>query len=261
MDVTAISLKGHRNDNEDRHNVILGRNGVNFLSIYDGHGGRFVSSYLHDVLYKYFVNNSVSYPINRKYIRDVFKHVQSDLKNKYPAQAQHTGSTSCVVIEYKKSNVPYLCVINTGDSRCVLCRNNFGIPLTKDHKPAWPEERRRLEELGGVIKFDGDDYRIKDLSVSRAFGDLDAQPFLTQEPDIFKYRLDQSDKFVILACDGLWDVVDNQEAINFVIDIAYDKCGEKRINKHINISKKLADYAIQKGSMDNVSVVIAFLEK
>src|SRR5436305_1930508 len=73
----------------------------------------------------------------------------------------------------------YINVINTGDSRCIICRDNLGIPLSKDHKPNWPEERYRIQQLGGKIYYDGDDYRIKDLSVSRAFGDIDAEPYVT----------------------------------------------------------------------------------
>ena len=50
----------------------------------------------------------------------------------------------------------------------MLCRDNFAIPLTKDHKPDFPEEKARIQALGGEIKFDGADYRIRDLSVSKA---------------------------------------------------------------------------------------------
>ncbi len=101
---------------------------------------------------------------------------------------------------------------------------------------------------GKITKEVGDDWRIKSLSVSRSFGDLDTQPYVTHIPEIYKLRLNKKDKFLILACDGLWDVMSNQEVVNFIL-----KCIDKKCK---NISKELANYAINKGSMDNVSIVI-----
>ena len=106
-------------------------------------------------------------------------------------------------------------MLNVGDSRAVLCNyKNFAVPLTVDHKPNLLKERKRIEKLGGKIKFDGSDWRIKDLSLSRAFGDLDTFPYVTHKPDISKYSLNKKDKFIIFACDGLWDVMSNSQAEN-----------------------------------------------
>merc|ERR1712078_476555 len=133
------------------------------------------------------------------------------------------------------NNNNYINIMNTGDCRAVLCRNNVAIPLTKDHKPHWPDERRRINQLGGEIYFDGHDYRITDLSVSRAFGDKSSSKYVTHRPDLYKYKLNKNDKFLILACDGLWDVLTNHDAINFVLDNCYDISMSNRINQNINI--------------------------
>ena len=113
-------------------------------------------------------------------------------------------------------------------------------------------EKNRIEKLGGKIKFDGADWRIKDLSLSRAFGDLDTYPYVTHKPEIFRVRLNKKDKFIIFACDGLWDVVSNSGAVRFVNKLIKSKYTG-------NISKKLAEYAIKQGSHDNVTVSILFL--
>lgn len=168
------------------------------------------------------------------------------------------GSTALVVIHFRKNNCQYLNIMNTGDCRAVLCRDHLAIALTKDHKPEWPEERRRIEKMGGRIQHDGIDWRIKDLSVSRAFGDLDATPFVTHRPDIYRYKMDKSDKFMILACDGLWDTVSPQEGVNFVLANCYDSSLKKKKKIPDQIARKLAEYAIMKGSGDNVSVIIVF---
>ena len=141
-----------------------------------------------------------------------------------------------------------------------MCRDNLAIPLSKDHKPNWPEEKRRIEKAGGSIYFDGHDYRIKDLSLSRAVGDIDAEPFVSSKPEVFKYKLEKNDKFIVLGCDGLYDCLSNQDIINFILNDFYDE-NMNRINKQINIATKLGEYAIQKGTSDNVTVIIIFFDE
>lgn len=267
MDVHSVSLKGKRPQNEDKHSIILnieGKNNdlstVNFFGVYDGHGGKFVSKFLEKNLPNFFLDKRVKYPLKKTYINTVYTHLQDLLKDKFKEYSNHCGSTCLVVTHFKYNTQNYINVMNSGDSRCVLCRDNTAIPLTKDHKPYWPEERRRIEKLGGKIYFDGADFRIKDLSVSRAFGDLDAQPYLTNMPDIFRYKIEKSDKFIVMACDGLWDVMSNSEVINYILNECYDSGLESRINKDINIARKLAEYALTKGSMDNITILIIFFK-
>lgn len=265
MNIHIISLTGKRPQNEDAHDVIVNMNGkdpnlapVNFYGVYDGHGGKAISKFLKDNISKFFTKKNILYPLKPKYIYDVYQYLDKILKQKFYNKAVHCGSTCMIATHFKKNNVEYVTVMNTGDSRTVLCRGNVAIPLTKDHKPSWPEEKRRIEKLGGQIMSDGTDYRIKDLSVSRAFGDFDAAPFLINTPDIFRYKIEKNDKFMIMACDGLWDVLSNHDAINYVLNECYDETLTKRINKNINIARKLAEYALFKGSMDNLTVIVIF---
>jgi len=262
--VQSISIKGLRGQNEDKHNIILNIEGIkkdianiNFYSIYDGHGGKYVSKYLSETLYKYFLTKKTPYPLTKNYVYEVYNKIQNNLKK--TNNANRTGSTGLVVINFRHNGENYLNILNTGDSRCVLCRDNIAIPLTKDHKPHWPEEKTRIELLNGKITFDGYDWRINDLSVSRAFGDVDSTPFLTHIPDIFRYKLDKNDKFFVLACDGLWDVMSNQDVVNFIINNSYDLKTNTRINKNTNIAKLLAEFALKKGSSDNISIIIVFI--
>ena len=264
MNVHSVSIKGKREQNEDKHKIILnGTNknnnikDVNMFCVFDGHGGKDISKYMYDNIEPYFMGKNVEYPLRKKYIIDVLDKLQTNLR-KYD-KAYRAGTTSLIAINFKYNGSNYINIINSGDSRCVLCRDNFAMPLTKDHKPHWPEERRRIEKLGGKIVFDGYDWRIRDLSVSRAFGDLDSNPYVTHRPDIFRYKLDKNDKFVVLACDGLWDVLSNDDVVNFVLDVCYDDTFTTRINKNINVAKKLSDYALKKGSTDNITIIVVFL--
>lgn len=266
MSIHFVSLKGERKNNEDKHNIILGMDNdkntanVNFYGIYDGHGGKFVSTFLSNNLPQYFTSSKVSYPLDKKYVNDVYDLLENTLREKHAEHATECGSTCLVVCNFKNGDKQYLNIMNTGDSRCVLCRNNIGISLTKDHKPNWIDERSRITKLGGVIKKDGSVYRINDLSVSRAFGDLESSKYVTHRPDLYKYVIKpKSDRFMIIACDGLWDVVSSQDAVNFVLENCYDM-SMNRINNKMNISRKLSEYAISLDSGDNVSCIIVFFD-
>lgn len=273
MFVHTTSLIGKRDSNEDQHVVIKNMDGgdstkhkINYFAVYDGHGGKKVSKYLKDNLAGYFVRKSVKYhpgttPQGKytKYINKVYDIIQKKFTVKSKHISEHCGSTALVVIQYPSKSGSGIYVINLGDCRVVLCNKyNIGQQLTKDHKPNAYEERIRIESLGGVIKFDGD-YRIDGLSVSRVFGDLDARDYITNVPEIFKYSVSKTDKFMILACDGLWDVLSNQDATDFVLAHMTDKLGDQTGSSSKNIAKKLAEYAIERGSFDNVSVIIVFL--
>ena len=263
MNVFVHSLQGRRKQNEDTHVIIMNSNNkntkikdINLFAIFDGHGGKPVSDFLKTALPKYFINKKVQYPLNKDYVINVYNALQNELKTK--PFSKNTGSTALVVSHFKSGESTYLNILNTGDSRCILCRDNFAMPLTKDHKPNWPEEYCRITELGGKIEFDQYDWRIKDLSVSRAFGDLDATPYVTHLPDLFKYKLDKSDKFIIICCDGMVETLSNSDAVNFVLLKCYSKDTKTRINKNINIAEELANYAFKKGSGDNISIIVVF---
>lgn len=265
MNIHSVSLKGLRNQNEDCHEIILNRDNkncniknVDFFSIYDGHGGKLVSSYVKNNLSKLLLNKKVQYPLSKRDVVSIYDSMQTNLKTQ--SFSHHMGSTGLVMVRFKNNGEDFLNIINNGDSRCILCRDNFAMPLTKDHKPSWPEEHHRIVQMGGKPHFDGYDWRIKELSVSRAFGDVDATPYVTHRPDLYRYKLDKSDKFIVMACDGLWDVMTNSEVVNFVLMSCFDSTTKSRKKCNFNIAKKLAEHALTKGSTDNITAIVAFLQ-
>lgn len=120
-----------------------------------------------------------------------------------------------------------LVVANAGDSRAVLCRANGAThALSEDHKPNSAIERGRIESAGGFIREVNGHFRINgNLNLSRAIGDLkykqdeslpvEAQ-IITAEPDIVVVNLREDDEFMVLACDGVWDLMSNEECVAFV---------------------------------------------
>lgn len=265
MSVYAVSKRGKRPQNEDKHNIVLNIKNedktiqpINFYSIYDGHGGKAISTYLSQKFPEFFTKKSVQYPLTGKYISTIYKSIVNDLDTNYTKQATQCGATCLAAIDYMHNNSRYVDILNTGDSRCVFCVDNKAVAKTMDHKPNWPKEKERISKLGGKIVFDGYDWRIGDLSVSRAFGDRDAKPYVTAKPDIFRHKIKKSDRFMILACDGFWDVFDNQDSVNLVLGLCYDLKIGKRINNKLNIAKYLANAALEKGSTDNITIIVVF---
>eukprot|EP00617_Octactis_speculum_P014926 CAMPEP_0185749958 /NCGR_PEP_ID=MMETSP1174-20130828/8656_1 /TAXON_ID=35687 /ORGANISM="Dictyocha speculum, Strain CCMP1381" /LENGTH=479 /DNA_ID=CAMNT_0028426283 /DNA_START=192 /DNA_END=1631 /DNA_ORIENTATION=+ len=128
------------------------------------------------------------------------------------------GCTSVVGVVVERT----IWVANAGDSRAVLCRAGRALPLSDDHKPQHDTELRRIEAAGGFVNAAG---RVNgNLNLSRSIGDLKykqapvtpAEQMITAEPDIRKIDFTPEDAFIILACDGIWDCMTNQEACDFV---------------------------------------------
>ena len=270
--IHSISLIGNREKNEDELNIINNLNNNNnnnyqnclYTSVFDGHGGDKISKYLKNNISEFIIHkNSEDLKPTKdysKYIIKIFDNIQKDLINNN-IKANIMGSTSLISIIYQKNNKYLLKIINLGDCRSILCNKyNIGIQLSKDHKPDKPDELLRIKKLGGIIEYSkNDDPRISGLSVSRCFGDLDCK-FISQQPDVFDYKL-KDDKFIILGCDGLWDVLSNQDVIDFIIKelINVKELKDYTNKSEKNIAYKLGEFAISKGSTDNISIIIIFL--
>ena len=268
MKINSYSLQGLRESNEDQHVYFLNLGGeekkinkINFVGVFDGHGGKTVSSFLKKNVPKAFAkNDDTSVYLNTasasKHLNKVFNELETKLEEKHPRAVNYTGSTALcgIISKNKNTNKEVLWIANVGDSRAVLCNSsNNAVQLSQDHKPNSVSEKKRIEQLGGKIKYDGSDWRINDLSLSRAFGDLESKPYITHLPQIFKYNLNKNDKFIIFACDGLWDVLSNRKVISYVNSLISKKYTG-------NYAKKLAEKAIKEGSTDNVTTVILFLD-
>jgi|UniRef100_A0A6C0ITC8 serine/threonine protein phosphatase PrpC len=266
MKIDSYSLQGLRNSNEDQHVYFMNLDGeeksvpnINFIGVFDGHGGKTVSSFLKKQVPRHFAKNKdttifTNTQTASKYLNKVFNDIAEKLEQKHPRAVNYTGSTAlCGLISKKPNDKKVLWIANVGDSRAVLCNHkNEASQLSIDHKPNSLPEKKRIEQLGGKIKYDGCDWRINDLSLSRAFGDLESKPYITHLPQIFKYNINKGDKYIIFACDGLWDVLSNKKVVNYVNDLI-----EKKYTG--NIAKKIAEKAIKEGSTDNVTVVALFL--
>ncbi|RLN23777.1 putative protein phosphatase 2C 9 [Panicum miliaceum] len=129
-----------------------------------------------------------------------------------PSRCDHVGSTAVVAVV----SPTHVVVGNAGDSRAVLSRAGVPVALSVDHKPDRPDELARIEAAGGrVIYWDG--ARVLGvLAMSRAIGDGYLKPFVSSEPEVTMTERTDDDECLILASDGLWDVVTNEMACEVV---------------------------------------------
>lgn len=142
------------------------------------------------------------------------------------AHPNSVGSTAVVCCVRPDSIV----VANAGDSRAVLSRRGYAMPLSEDHKPNLPTERARITKAGGSVETQHvgpwTHYRVNgNLNLSRSIGDLGykrnrsltaEEQIICSTPDIRTIPRTLDDEFMVLACDGVWDVMQNQEVIDFV---------------------------------------------
>lgn len=139
-----------------------------------------------------------------------------------PEADLQAGCTAVVALMHQGQ----LYVANAGDSRAVACKGGKAEALSFDHKPTQETERHRIVTAGGFVSEIGGVARVNaNLNLSRAIGDLrykinrslpPSGQIITAEPDVTVTKIEKEHEFVILACDGVWDVMSNQEAVDFV---------------------------------------------
>lgn len=178
------------------------------------------------------------------------------------APEEKSGSTAVIVL----LTPSHIICANTGDSRALLRRGGRTLPLSFDHKPSEVPERLRIGEFGGLVK----GKRVNgDLAVSRAFGDFGykdnhhasdgtytsrvaSQQKVIVSPDFVVYpRNDSQDEFIILACDGIWDVASNKQLSEFVCRLLSD--GEVDLG---HVCEECLDTCLDRESRDNMTMML-----
>ncbi|KAK1698635.1 hypothetical protein QYE76_015332 [Lolium multiflorum] len=178
------------------------------------------------------------------------------------ARSRTVGSTAVVAVVGRRRIV----VANCGDSRAVLSRAGVAVPLSTDHKPDRPDELQRVEAAGGrVINWNGSRV-LGVLSTSRSIGDYYLKPYVSAEPEVTAVERTEKDEFIVLASDGLWDVVSNEMAcrvarscLNGHLAAAFPESVSGR--SATDAAALLAELAISRGSKDNISVVVVELRR
>jgi protein phosphatase 1L len=254
------SYQNRRDHQEDRsiHTSIRDRNRKkmgDFIAVYDGHGGDKASSLLQKKLHHYF-NDCL---IRRKKVKDAFESAFAKVEEE-ALKSFDDGSTA--VVGYVDSkNILHAAWV--GDSRLVVECNGKVAFATEDHKPDRPDERDRIENQSlGKVYMDGV-WRVLGLAVSRSIGDRMHKMAdqarknggipgrVIASPEYMQYQLTSANSFAIVASDGLWDAVTNDQAVAIAKNAlqANQSCNDA--------AHALKNEAIKRGSGDNITITVA----
>ena len=280
--VTKVELNNNINTNLENNIINKEKNDFYFFAVYDGHGGKGCSIYLKENLH----NNIKEF--SKQGIKEAIEITEEKFKVEQALNEKgeiSDSSGSCGIMAMIQNNK--IIIANVGDSRLVLFKNGKVFFATEDHKPNTETEKKRIKNAGGEIYQTFTYFPLRQngreieapwrvlpgrLSVSRTFGDVEAKDpkfggiggVIMALPDITEFDLDDEFNFMVIGCDGIFDVLSNEEILECVKIVLNEKKVEE-INED-NIHDLCGDFAgmivkgaIAKDSSDNVScIVVAF---
>ncbi|KAL6535805.1 hypothetical protein OROHE_012649 [Orobanche hederae] len=221
---------------------ILDDNELGLFAIFDGHMGHDVAKYLQDHLFENILKQSEFWTDTKSALKNAYQSTDKDILE----QSFHLGKGGSTAVTAILINGQTLVVANIGDSRAVVCKKGVAKQLSVDHEPS--KEKKLIESKGGFVSnIPGDVPRVDgQLAVARAFGDKSLKRHLSSEPDIAVEIIDDDVEFVILASDGLWKVMSNQEALDSI----------RNIKDSHSAAKHLIDEAVSRKSKDDISCIV-----
>ncbi|XP_038973434.1 probable protein phosphatase 2C 52 isoform X1 [Phoenix dactylifera] len=239
------SFRGKRATMEDFYDVksskIDGQT-INLFGIFDGHGGSRAAEYLKQHLFENLMKHPQFMTDTKLAISETYQKTDSDFLDAESNTLRDDGSTASTAVLVGN----HLYVANVGDSRTVVSKAGKAIPLSDDHKPNRSDERKRIENAGGVVMWAGT-WRVAGvLAMSRAFGNRLLKQFVVAEPEIQEQEVNDELELLILASDGLWDVVPNEDAVSLA----------RMEEEPEAAARKLTETAFARGSADNITCIV-----
>ncbi|XP_057722551.1 probable protein phosphatase 2C 8 [Arachis stenosperma] len=266
----SVSVIGNRKEMEDAVSVEIGFVGkenskCDFFAVFDGHGGAQVAQVCRERLHRLVAeeverrNEKVEWDWEGV-MEGCFRKMDGEVAGN--AAVRTVGSTAVVAVVATEEVV----VANCGDCRAVLGRDGEAVDLSSDHKPDRPDELMRIEEAGGrVINWNGQRV-LGVLATSRSIGDQYLRPYVISKPEVTVTKRTNKDEFLILASDGLWDVISSEAACQVVRrslngQIKRVSNGVGRQSRATEAAALLVEIAMAKGSRDNTSVIVVELSR
>ncbi|XP_075555024.1 protein phosphatase alphabet isoform X2 [Dermacentor variabilis] len=270
------SMQGWRVEMEDAHCAMVGLpcglDRWSFFAVFDGHAGARVSAHcaqnLLDAIIQTdeFAQTVASTSDVGEGGEELAERVATGIRRGFLCLDDQMRALPEVASGEDKSGSTAVCALispshvyfaNCGDSRALLCRNGQPAFTTRDHKPINPGEKERIQRAGGSVMIQ----RVNgSLAVSRALGDFEykqvagrgpCEQLVSPEPEVTVQARDtSSDEFLVLACDGIWDVMSNEELCHFV---HHQLCISHNLEE---LCAAVIDICLYRGSKDNMSIVL-----
>ncbi|ONK64434.1 uncharacterized protein A4U43_C07F25890 [Asparagus officinalis] len=219
---------------------------LGLFAIFDGHLGDSVPAYLQKHLFANILKEEEFWTHPDRALSKAYDRTDKAILSHNPDLGRG-GSTAVTAILI---NGRKLWIANVGDSRAVVAKGGEAIQLTVDHEPS--TERGSIENRGGFVSnMPGDVPRVNgQLAVSRAFGDKSLKSHLRSDPDITVQDIFSDTELLIIASDGLWKVMTNQEAVDLAVKIKDPQAA----------AKQLTTEAVNRESKDDISCVVVRLK-
>lgn len=220
----------------------LNDNELGLFAIFDGHLGHDVAKYLQTHLFNNILKEEDFLTETEGAIRRAYRSTDTEILN----QTAYLGRGGSTAVTAMLINGQKLVVANVGDSRAVISKNGAALQLSVDHEPS--KEKPMIERRGGFVSnLPGDVPRVDgQLAVARAFGDKSLKLHLSSEPDIRIEAVGDDAEFLILASDGIWKVLSNQEAVDTI----------KNVKDAQAAAKRLIEEALSRKSKDDISCIV-----
>lgn len=259
-----------RNTMEDVHRILPQLHEslpqYSLLGIYDGHGGRQIVDFLENALEER-IAKEINHPDDATIAERVTRSfLITDMESR-KLNITTSGATAVVALLHTNPDTQQRSILaaNVGDSRAVLATKirpasaiedsesgYFGLRMTVDHRADDPTEVKRINEAGGFV---ARNRVLGILAVARSFGDHGMKDFVIAVPHILEMELEARDThpLLILACDGVWDVLSDQESVDLLMPRYLAE------GPFADAAQILVDASLEKGTSDNVTAIVAFL--
>ncbi|KAK9141047.1 hypothetical protein Scep_010728 [Stephania cephalantha] len=228
---------------------------LGLYAIFDGHSGERVAEYLQSHLFDSILNELDFWTDTKNAVKRAYRKTDDDILER--VASSRGGSTAVTVILINKETL----VGNVGDSRAIISKAGVAQQITLDHEPRSEQDvieskgghvskmpevitKKVFDVLGKVPRVDGQ------LAMARAFGDGKLKEHITSEPDVSIKMIDEGTDFLILASDGLWKVMSNQEAVDTI----------KHIEDAQEAAEELVGEALHRQSVDDISCIVVRFE-
>ena len=249
----------------------LKNNEYYYIGVCDGHGehGHLVSNYVINKLPSYIKD------LSNESIIEAFKKVNKEIYASSKMDSKMSGTTVVSII-LTPNNI--ICV-NLGDSRASLFRYENGLyycrNLSRDHKPSELDESKRITNNGGRVKkcYDEEHKRyvgpdrvwVKNkeepgLAMTRSLGDKIAHSIgVTDEPEFKTFSYDGTEKYIIVASDGLWEYINGDQCINIVKPF-YEEGKDSKEAALTLVKEAFRKWKRKEVAIDDITVIVIFFD-
>jgi serine/threonine protein phosphatase PrpC len=280
MGQSQSRVKEYNQDAYVAHTSYIGSDQVHLFAVFDGHGedGHKVTEYLKSVFPKeletitfHYLRGFASTNDVKEGLKSVFLKIQEELCAQLGVDTESSGSTAVVALLIRDD----LFCASVGDSRAVLglkSRPWRVLPLTRDHKPESPRENARITLKRGRIetkylpnKAAFGPMRVwlptrdsPGLAMSRSLGDAEVHEYgVSAEPDVTYRKLRSNDRLLLLASDGIWNFMSNEEAVALSFRF-YDKRDASRAAESLAAEARRR-WRLEGEAVDDITVVTVFI--